>query len=370
MTQLEDVSTRLALLLLLSLCAVGVAHADSLSSAVFVRTDSDQTLVVSPRAHVDRHVSEATSVDVSYAADVWTSASIDVRASATVPVTEQRDELDLGVHHAWQDAMLGASYRFSVENDYVSHGATLNGSLDLAQHNTTLAAAGYAFMDTVGRSGQPTFSRGLLTVGGRASLLQVLDAQTLVQATYELTRLNGYQSSPYRFVGIGGTGIGCFGATECLPEHMPGTRNRHAFAVLARRALGESFAAAAGYRLYIDSWQLLSHTLSAELSWMPGSQTRFVLGYRFYTQSGVYFYQPVYMQYRGSLGFTTRDREQSPMHDQRIGLEWVQSVPLADASTRLRFHTSAGLLAFHYDDFRGLLDVRAVELTCALSLEY
>jgi hypothetical protein len=140
--------------------------------------------------------------------------------------------------------------------------------------------------------------------------------------------------------------------------------------LLARRALGESLAASAGYRLYVDSWQLLSHTLSAELSWMPGTQTRFLLGYRFYTQSGVYFYQPVYTQYRGSLGYTTRDREQSPMHDQRIGLEWLQTVALDDAGTRLRFHTSLGLLAFHYANFRGLGDVRALELTVAASLEY
>jgi hypothetical protein len=350
--------------------AVGVAHADSLASSVFVRADTDHTVVVSPRAHVARHLNEATQVDVSYAADIWTSASIDVRASATVPVTEQRDELDLAVSRELQDISLSGAYRYSVENDYVSHGLTASGDVDLAQNSTTLSAAGYAFMDTVGRSGQPTFSRGLTTLGVRATLTQVIDPKTFAQLTYELSHLDGYQSSPYRFVGIGGTGLGCTGASECLPEHLPGQRTRHAIALNARRALTETIAAGATYRLYLDSWDLRSHTLSAELSWTPAEQTRFVLGYRYYTQTGVNFYAPIYTRYQGSLGYTTRDREQSPMNDQRLGLEWIQLVPLDEATTKLRFHTSVGGVTYNYANFVGLQNVQALELTLALSLEH
>lgn len=349
---------------------VSAARADSLSSAVFVRADTDHTVIVSPRAHLEHSLEPETQLDVTYAADIWTSASVDVRAMATVPVTEQRDELDVGVNHAWQDVSAGASYRYSVENDYVSHGVSANGRLDLAQNSTSIAAAAYGFSDTVGRSGQPSFSRGLLTVGARATLTQILDAQTLVQLTYELSQLSGYQASPYRYIGIGGTGFGCLGATECMPEHMPHDRRRHAIALLARRALGESFALGASYRFYLDDWELHSHTLSADLSFMPSEQARFVLSYRFYTQSGVYFYLPVYTRYQGRTGYTTRDREQSPMHDQRVGLEWVQTLALESANTRLRMHTSVGGLLFDYDNFRGLGAVRAVELTLAVSLEH
>jgi uncharacterized protein (DUF2141 family) len=175
---------------------------------VFVRADTDHTVVVSPRAHLEHSLAPQTQLDVTYAADIWTSASVDVRAMATVPVTEQRDELDVGVSHAWQDVSAGASYRYSVENDYVSHGVSANGRVDLAQNSTSLAAAAYGFSDTVGRSGQPSFSRGLLTVGARATLTQIFDTQSLLQLTYELSQLTGYQASPYRYVGIGGTGFG------------------------------------------------------------------------------------------------------------------------------------------------------------------
>jgi hypothetical protein len=160
------------------------------------------------------------------------------------------------------------------------------------------------------------------------------------------------------------------GATESMPEHMPHDRRRHALALLARRALGDRFALGASYRFYLDDWQLHSHTLGAELSFMPSERARFVLNYRFYTQTGVYFYLPVYPSYQGRTGFTTRDREQSPMHDQRVGLEWLQTLLVENANTRLRMHASVGGLLFNYDNFKGLGPVRAVELTLAVSLEH
>jgi hypothetical protein len=349
---------------------VGVAHADSLTSGVFVRADTDHTVVVSPRAHVAKRLNPATQLDVSYAADIWTSASIDVRASATLPVTEQRDELDLALTRELGDVALAGAYRYSVENDYVSHGLTLNAELALAQKSTTLSATGYAFADTVGRSGQPNFARALTTLGGRATLTQLIDPHSFAQLTYELGHLDGYQSSPYRFVGFGGTGLGCKGASVCLPEHLPGVRTRHAVALSARRAFGETLAAGATYRLYLDSWALQSHTLSAEVSFSPSEHTRFVLGYRFYIQSGVSFYAPVYTTFRAGLDYTTRDREQSPMRDQRVGLEWIQIMPLDESTTLLRLHTSVGGVAYNYANFVGLTSVQALELTLALSLEH
>ena len=56
------------------LAGSGAAHADSVSSSVFVRADSDRTVVVSPRAHLNKELGDADQLDVTYAADVWTSA--------------------------------------------------------------------------------------------------------------------------------------------------------------------------------------------------------------------------------------------------------------------------------------------------------
>jgi hypothetical protein len=347
-----------------------LVRADALSSAVFVRTDTDHTVVISPRARVEKRVGDATSVDVSYAADVWTSASIDIRASASRPVTEQRDELDFALAHELEDVTLTGSYRYSVENDYESHGATAGGSLDLADKNTTLALNLYGFLDSVGRSGDPEFSRGLGTLGARLSFTQVLDTKTIAQATYEIAHLDGYQASPYRFVGIGGTGFGCLGAVECLAEHEPDARTRHAMAVLLRRALSDQISLGGNYRFFLDSWGLSSHTVAVQLGWTASADTSLALRYRFYTQDGVRFYKPVYETLPDKDQFTTRDREQSPMHDHRIGLDLQQKAAIGgDQGAVLVINAGVGGDFYTYDDFVGLKSTKALELTLALTLE-
>src|SRR5262245_4787450 len=172
-------------LMLFSICVLGlqaqVAVADGVTSAVYIRTDTDDTLVVSPRAHATAHLGDPTQVDITYAADIWTSASIDIRASASRPVSEQRNELDAALSHDFGDLTLGASYRYSIENDYTSHGASVIGSIDLADNAATLSLNLFGFRDDVGRSGSDEFSRLLTTLGGRASFTQVIDPMMFAQ---------------------------------------------------------------------------------------------------------------------------------------------------------------------------------------------
>ena len=137
--------------LLLLLSAAG-AFAQDVTSTLYVRTDTDHTTVVTPRIHAGAKVGPATRVDLTYSADVWTSASIDIRSSASKAVTEQRDELNVGATQQIEDGTLSASYRFSTEPDYKSHGVTLGTSRDFAQKNTTLALTGSALFDRVGRA--------------------------------------------------------------------------------------------------------------------------------------------------------------------------------------------------------------------------
>jgi hypothetical protein len=352
------------------LIAPSLARADALASAVFVRTDSDHTLVVSPRARASKRLDDdRTEIDVTYAADIWTSASIDIRASASKAVTEQRNELDFAASHELEDVTLNGSYRYSSENDYESHGFSGGGSFSFADKSSTIALNAYLFQDAVGRSGDPTFSRALSTVGGRLAFTQVLDPNMLGQVTYELVHLDGYQASPYRFVGIGGTGFGCVQAALCLPEHQPGLRTRHALAVLLRRALGDKVSLGGNYRFFIDDWGLQSHTAAAQLGIILGANTSLTLRYRFYLQSGVSFYAPVYQTLPTASTYTTRDREQSPMHDHRIGLDLQQKAPLGDGSMQLVVTTGVGADFYSYDNFVGLRQTSALELTLALALE-
>jgi hypothetical protein len=96
----------------------------SATSAVYVRSDTDHTTVIAPRVSLSAPVASAARLDLVYTADVWTSASVDIRSSASKAVTEQRDEINAALSHELGDVRLAGSYRYSHEPDYESHGAS------------------------------------------------------------------------------------------------------------------------------------------------------------------------------------------------------------------------------------------------------
>lgn len=353
-------------LVVLSIARAG-AHADSTAASTFVRSDSNSTFVVSPHVQIDK-TDGGSELSASYAADVWTSASIDIRASASLPVTEQRDELNLGLSQALGDYQLSAGYRYSTENDYISHGGSAALRWDLAQNNATLLLSGGFFYDQVGRAGAPRFSRRLWTTNARLSYTQVLAEGTLAQVTYELGVLNGYQASPYRFVGLGGDGFGCRDAELCLPEQVPAQRMRHALAARGQQALGPDLSLELAYRIYWDDWGMLSHTASGQVRWMVADDSMLAADYRFYLQGAADFYQQSYPLSAALGGFLTRDRELAPMQDQRIGLEFEQRLYWADAHAMV-LSLMTGLTLFRYQHFTGLSRVTAADLTLGIAVQ-
>jgi hypothetical protein len=348
------------------------------AGAVYVHSDSDKTTVISPRLRVAAPVTDATRLQVVYGVDVWTSASVDIRASASKAVTEQRDEIDAQIAQDLGDARLVGGYRYSIEPDYESHAASLDTGFDFAEHNTTLGLGGYASFDHVGRVGDPGFWRPVNTLDGRVTFTQILDPSTFVQALYEISHAQGDLSSPYRFVAIGGVSPYCrdrnttatgapAGGNDgyCVPEHNPESRMRHAVALSVRRAFGPSFSAGLSYRLYRDDWDLMSHTIRAELSFWPDADTLLSLRYRFYTQTAAKQYQALYKD--TDLEFYTNDKELSPLTAHKIGLE----IDRAWHTEPFVLHTVLALAPsfYQYSDFVPLDRITAFEVTLAVGVQ-
>lgn len=356
---------------LLTLAFPFPGHADDVGTSLYIRSDSDTTLVVSPRARVRTTLGETTSAELTYAVDIWTSASIDIRTAASLSVTEQRDEINASLQHELTDLTFSGSYRYSTENDYESHTGSGAVSLDLADNNTTLAASSYFGSDVAGRAGDPGFARGLTSFGGRFSFTQVIDPKTLIQATYDLGYFDGYQASPYRFVGFGGDGYGCRGAVLCLPERTPGQRFRHALVIESRRALTDTLSIGGGYRFYIDNWSLTSHTLQGTFAWLPDSESKLSVNGRLYLQSGVDFYRRVYTFEAGQdvNALYTRDRELSALQSYKLGADYTRSFEVGSEGILLRASIAASVGTFNYDDFVGLDSVQALELTAAITVD-
>ena len=166
----------------------------SASTSLYTRTDTNATTVWSPRTQISAKIGEATSVDAVYAVDAWTSASIDIVTAATAPVHEVRHEINGGLTHRWDRLSLGASYRYSTENDYWSHGGVLHAALDLAQKNSTLALALVGSRDTVGHALDHGFRERQFTLGARLSLTQLLGAAAWAQLAWETLFVGGYQA--------------------------------------------------------------------------------------------------------------------------------------------------------------------------------
>jgi hypothetical protein len=375
----------LALLALLATLLLAIAHAvaQEAGAGVYVRTDSDRTTVITPRLRAAAPVGEATRVDVVYTVDVWTSASIDIRTSASKAVTEQRDEIVLGATHEQGDLTLTGNYRFSTEPDYESHGGSLGVAYDFAENSATLALNASATFDEVGRVGDPRFARDARTLSARASFTQVVDPQTLVQAIYEYGLSTGYLSSPYRYVGIGSPDGGCrlppqplaawaIGTsrlTYCLPERSPDERWRHALAVRGRRALGEAWSLGLDYRFYIDGWELDSHTANAELAWSPAAETVLALRYRYYLQSAAAHYGARFESIEQAGDHFTRDKELSPLSGHRVMLDFERGWKLDELGHTLRTLLSVGPSVYLYSDFPPFERITALEVTLALGME-
>ncbi|MDC0671637.1 DUF3570 domain-containing protein [Nannocystis sp. ncelm1] len=340
-----------------------------LRGGIYVRTDSDRTTVISPRAHVRQQLgSPQTNLDITYSLDAWTSASVDIRTAATPIVRENRHEGVVGVERERGNTAWSASYRFSHEPDYVANSATLGGKVDLAQRTITLAGRLFGALDRVGRSGDPTFREPLRAGGALVSATFVVTKTTLLQFAYELRGALGYQASPYRFVAVGGGDGLCNETTQfCLPEVHPRRRNRHAWVLRARQALHRKVSLGATYRFYYDSWQLRSHTAAADLTVMPTRGLTLSLEYRLYAQSSTFFYRARYMS-PGPGGYFTRDRELSSLGSQRLALHSIYNRPLKRGAIEVGALVAGSRIG--YDDFVGLSRVWALELSAMLGGRY
>jgi hypothetical protein len=356
--------------LLATLVAPDATRADqSAAAAVYVRQDTDHTTVVSPRLRLRAPVTEDAHLDLAYTVDVWTSASVDIVASASQPVTEQRDELNVGTDLVVDDLTLAVAYRWSSEPDYESHGGSASAAIDLAEKATTLAVSAGGSVDRVGRVGNPRFDEAVSTLVVGASVTQVIDAETVVQGLYDLSVVRGYQASAYRFVALGGDGT-CDGVGRlCAPEQNPRERLRHALALRLRRALGAHFSVGAGYRFYFDDWGILSHTPKLELAWTPEPDAVVSLGYRFYIQGAAAHYQAHYTDADLGAVHFTHDKELSPLSSHRVGLTFDRVWRLQDGATGLITGLEVAPTAYRYTSFPELDQVIAIEVTTVVGME-
>jgi hypothetical protein len=339
-------------------------------STLYARSDTNDITVWSPRVRLNGRIGEDLQVESTYAVDAWTGASIDIVTAATKAVHEVRSEISAAASYEVADLTVAGGYRYSLEPDYASHGGVASATTDFAQHNTTLAFFLFGGHDTVGRAGDPTFARAQRSLGARLVWTQLLDQASLAQLSWESLGVEGFQSSPYRFVAIGDLGTCASRALECVPEQVPDERLRHAITARARRSLADWLSVGAEYRYYFDSWKVASQTIAPDLRVVLGERATLSLGYRYYTQAEADFYRPRYFDRVASRGYFTRDRELSALYNHRVTLEYLDAFELGSTAPLLTVGARLGLTHFRYLAFVGLERVTAYEASVLLGFTF
>jgi hypothetical protein len=196
----------------------------------------------------------------------------------------QHNYFDVGVTHKFGDLKVDAGAEISRENFYASDTGMISLSRDFNKGNTTIAG-GYSFQYNQARLHPSDNVETQFSNDVYASLTQTLSKSTILQVTYDYNRISGYQNSPFLRTPVNGV---------MVLGNVPDIRNRQALAIRIRQALPADTYLDADYRHYSDTWSVGSNSLSLGVSHYFGPSLLLGVNYRWYTQTGAFFYQPFY----------------------------------------------------------------------------
>lgn len=209
--------------------------------------------------------------------------------STQVPLVELRDTRNAGnLEFGWSrgDQVIKPLFAYSLENDYESISPALNWEINFNRKNTTLLLGVAGNWDSIFA---PTLNRRTehkRTADFIAGISQVLSPNTVLSLNLTLGTASGYLSDPYKRVRFD---LAPEGVLEL--EKRPGHRTRQVVDVTLRQFVEPLHGnAEIGYRLYHDSFGIVSHT--AALTWFQQVGRRVVISplFRYYQQSSADFF--------------------------------------------------------------------------------
>jgi thiol-disulfide isomerase/thioredoxin len=342
--------------------------------------DDDATEVITSVTRVSASPWSGGRVDAGYLVDAISSASVDVVSGATEAFVEQRHAATAAVSQRLGDQTVRLNYGFSIEvgrqsgelvgpedalvSDYLGHGFGVGADFELFERNTTLSLDYAAELGTIGRSGDANFARSLTTHAADVRLSQVLSRSLVAEAGWSFAAQLGYTAKPYRFARVGQVVAGvCRG---CPPETHPEERYRNALFVGAKLHLFAESAVELRYRLYVDTWALLGHTVEAllHLGWSRHFGVR--VRYRVHHQGAASFYQDVYA---APARYMTGDRELGPLTSQLAGVLLFARLERVIGLDAIEITGKVDLFRFDYHDFSLLTERMGLVAELGLAVE-
>ena len=201
-----------------------------------------------------------------------------------------RHEFNLGVTQLLAGSQVMLNGIYSTERDYTS--STLAGKISraFALKNTVLELGFVHSWDHVFPVTKDwTRDKNVITYS--LNISQILSQWALIQFLTSYMENNGYLADAYQQVPVGPAE----NAVLYDPVH-PQKRVRRAAGTNLKFRLNSSSSLETGYRYYWDSWDVISHTISANFMTYLSQHVIFDLGWRHYLQSRAYFFKSEYLQ--------------------------------------------------------------------------
>ena len=353
--------TLLALAVAVAPALAGVLPEDRADVMWHLYSGGDIT-IQGPSVLVRKKVGDNLSLSANYYEDMISSASIDVKLSAS-PYHETRRQGTFGADYLHGKSTYSAGFITGKEPDYKANTEYFAVSQDMFGDLTTLTLGYHRGWDQVFRDiktpqgfieNDPTFHQRADHRGYSLSLSQILTRNAILGFNYELLTDQGYLANPYRKIRYLSPGQGT--GFTLADQVYPGTRRSDAGSLQLKYYLPYRAALTGQYRFFRDSWGIVAHT--AEVGYTHPVSKNWILdgSLRYYRQGAADFYSDLFPRadYQNFMG---RDRELAAFHSLTVGagISWQFPVPGVPALGKNSLNLRAAHLMIHYQDFRNAL---------------
>jgi hypothetical protein len=352
-----------ALAALCLVCAPAIADVlpDDRADVLYHNYDGGGITIQGPSVLVRKKVGDSLSFSASYYEDLISSASIDVKLSAS-PYHETRKQEGFSVDYLHGKTIYTAGYIHSREPDYSSNTAYYSISQSMFGDLTTVTFGYRRGWDDVFRDikvdgviqNDPTFQRQADHRGYSLSVSQILTRNAILDLNFEAITDQGYLQSPYRKIRYFDPTVP--GKQFTLADQIyPNTRTSTAASADLKYYLPWRAAVTGQYRFYNDTWGITGHTVEIDYThplrhWILDGSLRY------YRQNNATFYSDLFPRADYS-NFEARDRELAAFHSISLGFgaAYEFHVPYARwiNKSSLNFHFNH--LMIDYSDFRNAL---------------
>ncbi len=317
--------------------------------------------VEGPSVLIRKKVGDNLSFTVNYYEDMISSASIDVKLSAS-PYHEKRTQWSGGVDYLHGKSTYSAGAITSKEPDYKANTIYFSLSQDMFGDLTTLSLGYRRGWDQIYRDikvngdivNDPTFHERADHRGYSLGLSQILTRNTIANFNYELLTDQGYLANPYRKIRYLSPGQG--EGFTLADQVYPNTRTSNAASLSLKHYLPWHASVTGQYRFFRDTWGIVANTFEVDYT-QPWHSWVFDGSLRYYKQNAADFYSDLFPR-ADYQNFMARDRELAAFTTYTVGAGVAYQFPhygWAPWVSRSSLNLHVEHFLAKYSDFRDAL---------------